>query len=334
MIIDLHRFISDERPYWRELEGLLQKMESDALFRMDLTEARRFNYLYQRASSGLARLAHFSAERETHRYLESLVARTYAEIHETRQRPHRVAPLSWLFGTLPRTFRAHIAAFWLALAVMSAGMFFGGMALALDPGAKQVLMPFSHLKGSPSERVAKEESAMEDRLKGIKSRGAAMYMTHNTKVSIFTMVLGASWGIGTIIMLFYNGVILGAVGMDYVLAGEGRFLMSWLLPHGSVEIPAIILAGQAGFILGSAIIGKGSRQAIRERMRAISADLVTLIGGVALLLVWAGIIESFISQYHEPVLSYSFKIGFGSIQFVLLVMFLALAGRGKGREDA
>lgn len=334
MIIDLHGFIREERFYWNELEGFLQKMESDALLRMDLAEARRFNYLYQRASSGLARLAHFSAERETHRYLQSLVARAYCEIHETRQRPHRLAPLSWMFGTLPRAFRAHIAAFWLALAVMSAGLLFGGMSLALDPGAKQVLMPFEHLKGSPSERVAREERAEEDRLKGIKSRGAAMYMTHNTKVSILTMVLGASWGIGTVIMLFYNGIILGAVCMDYMLAGEGTFLISWLLPHGSVEIPAIIFAGQAGLVLGGAIIGKGNSQTMRERMRAISADLVTLIGGVALLLVWAGIIEAFISQYHEPVLSYSFKTGLGSIQLVLLILFLAFAGRGKGREGA
>lgn len=334
MIIDLHRFIKDERPYWRELEAFLIKMESDAMLRVDIARAKRFNYLYQRASSGLARLTHLSAERQTQRYLQSLVARAYAEIHETRERPHRLAPVSWLFGTLPRTFRAHIAAFWLACAVMSAGMLFGVMAIDLDPEAKQVLMPFENLKGSPTERVAKEESADEDRMKGIKSRGAAWYMTHNTKVSITTMVLGVTWGIGTIILLFYNGIILGAVGMDYILAGESTFLLGWLLPHGSVEIPAIIFAGQAGLVLGSAIIGKGSSNTIRERLRAISADLVTLTGGIALLLVWAGIVESFISQYHEPVLSYSFKIGLGSIQLILLVLFLTLAGRSKGRERA
>ena len=47
-------------------------------------------------------------------------------------------------------------------------------------------------------------------------------MTHNTKVSILTLALGLTWGVGTLIMLFYNGVILGAVALDYVLAGEER----------------------------------------------------------------------------------------------------------------
>ena len=32
---------------------------------------------------------------------------------------------------------------------------------------------------------------------------------------------------------------------DYILAGESVFLLGWLLPHGAIEIPAILLAGQA-----------------------------------------------------------------------------------------
>lgn len=330
MIVDLYRFIREERPYWQELEEYLTRMKSDATLRLDVAGARRFNYLYQRASSALARLSQLSAERETHRYLESLVASAYAEIHETRERPHRLAPLAWLRGTLPRTFRAHFGAFMLSVAITLGGTMLGGFAIALDTDAKQILMPFDHLMGSPNQRVAQEESVTRDRLEGRKTQGAAWYMTHNTKVSIFAASLGATWGIGTIIMLFYNGVILGAVSADYVIAGEGRFLLAWLLPHGSVEIPAIVIAGQVGLMIGGAMIGRGSRLRMRERMRAITPDIVTLMGGVALLLVWAGIVESFISQYHEPVLPYSFKIAMGSVQLGLLIFFLAFAGRRKG----
>ena len=53
-------------------------------------------------------------------------------------------------------------------------------------------------------------------------------------------------------MLFYNGVILGAVAVDYVRAGETKFLLGWLMPHGVIEIPAILIAGQAGFMLALA----------------------------------------------------------------------------------
>jgi uncharacterized membrane protein SpoIIM required for sporulation len=152
-------------------------------------------------------------------------------------------------------------------------------------------------------------------------------MTHNTKVSIFTLALGMTWGIGTLIMLFYNGVILGAVALDYVLAQETAFLLGWLLPHGAVEIPAIILAGQAGLVLAGALIGWGKPVSLKMRLRKISPDLVTLIFGVAIMLTWAGIIEAFFSQYHEPVLPYAVKIGFGMLELLLLILFLSRSGR-------
>jgi uncharacterized membrane protein SpoIIM required for sporulation len=55
-------------------------------------------------------------------------------------------------------------------------------------------------------------------------------------------------------------------------------------------------------VLAAALIGWGDRRGLRARLRAVRPDVVTLVFGVALLLVWAGIVESFLSQYHEPVL--------------------------------
>src|SRR5207253_4124704 len=109
-------------------------------------------------------------------------------------------------------------------------------------------------------------------------------------------------------------------------AGQTKFLLGWLLPHGVIEIPAILIAGQAGFILAAALIGRGKRDTLRARLREMSPDLVTLIFGVGVLLVWAGFIESFLSQYHEPVIPYSVKISFGLVELLLLILFLAKSG--------
>jgi uncharacterized membrane protein SpoIIM required for sporulation/uncharacterized RDD family membrane protein YckC len=329
VIIDLQRFIAEEGEHWRALEAVLDRLERDPSRKMGLEEVGHFQYLYQRASADLARIMTFSAEQEIHRYLDALVSRAYAEIHETREKSHRVSPLHWFFNTLPRTFRRHIGAFWLSLAITFAGLAFGGLAVGMDPGAKEVIMPFSHLQGDPSERVEREEQVLEDRLEGVKMTGAAWYMTHNTRVSILTMMLGISWGIGTVVMLFYNGVILGAVAVDYVLADEAGFLLAWLSPHGAVEIPAIVLAGQAGLVLAGTLIGWGRRAPLGVRLKAVSGDLVTLFFGVAVLLIWAGIVEAFVSQYHEPFLPYTLKAGFGAVEFLLLVLFLGWAGRKR-----
>jgi uncharacterized membrane protein SpoIIM required for sporulation len=117
--------------------------------------------------------------------------------------------------------------------------------------------------------------------------------------------------------------------VDYVHAGETKFLLGWLMPHGVIEIPAILIAGQAGFMLAMAVIGRGSRLTLPARLRAISQDVVTLMFGVAVLLVWAGFVESFLSQYHEPVIPYDVKIGFGCIELTLLILFLSMSGRGN-----
>jgi uncharacterized membrane protein SpoIIM required for sporulation len=326
MIINLEKFLETEQRYWKELEGLLNTIEEEPAHKMKLEEVKRFHYLYERTSADLAKIMTFSSEPEIHRYLESLTARAYGNIHENRERPHRLFPADWLIYTLPQTFRRHIRAFYLSVAVTLLGFIFGGLAINFDPDAKEILLPFPHLQESPSERVAHEEKVQDDQLAGRKMTGAAWYMTHNTQVSIFVMALGITWGIGTIILLFYNGVILGAVSLDYIMSREAEFLMAWLFPHGVVEIPAVLLAGQAGFVLANALIGWGKRLSLRSRFRQISSDLITLISGVALMLVWAGFVEAFISQYHEPVIPYSFKIGIGIVEMILLVLFFGVSG--------
>lgn len=332
MIINVPKFISEEQSYWSELEDVLKSLDRDNTRKMDIKEVRRFHYLYQRASADLAKLITFSSQTGVKSYLETLVAKAYCEIHETRRYSTSFSPVNWFLKKFPRTFRAHIKAFYLTVAITLIGALFGGLAITLDPEAKTVLMPFSHLLINPTERVKQEENATSDRLAGHKATFSSYLMTHNTKVAILCMTLGISMGIGTILVIFINGVMLGAVAIDFILAGESVFLMGWLLPHGVIEIPAILLAGQAGFILAGAIIGKGSLLSFRERLELVSKDIVTIIAGTGVLLVWAGIIESFFSQYHEPVIPYKIKIAFGVIELILLIWFLSRAGIKRGNK--
>jgi len=327
VILDLPRFIDSERSVWDELESILARLDADARAPMTVAEIARFHYLYQRSSSDLARMATFSAEQPTREYLESLVARAYAEVNTRDYTPRRFRPLEWLFGTVPRTFRKHFREFVLGVVITIVGSAFGAAAVHFDSSSKAVLMPFQGLLQTPAQRVKEEESAKGDRLKNVKSSFSADLMTHNIRVSLFTLALGITWGIGSVITIFYNGVILGAVAADYVQAGYTQFLLGWLMPHGVVEIPAILVAGQAGFVLAGAMIGWGDHRTRRERLRVVSADILNLAGTAAVMLVWAGIIEAFLSQYHQPVVPYNLKIAFGAIELALLTFFFARAGR-------
>jgi uncharacterized membrane protein SpoIIM required for sporulation len=327
VILGFERFLADERPYWRELETLLDRLAADPALPLDLRALRRFHYLYERAGAALARVATFASEPELQRYLESLVSRAYGEIHETRGRPHRLAPWRLLTREFPRAFRRHAGAFRMAVLVLAAGAQFGGGALLFDADARQAILPPFLTDHTPAERVAQEERGVGDRLQGVKTTFSAYLATHNTRVAIASLALGATWGIGTLVLLFVNGVMLGAVAIDYVRAGQTTFLCAWLLPHGSIEIPAFLIAGQAGLVLAGALAGWGDRTPIGARLRRVAPDLGLLMYGVAVLLLWAGFVEAFLSQYHEPVLPYGLKITLGALELLLLALFLVRAGR-------
>ncbi|HUB68693.1 MAG TPA: stage II sporulation protein M [Candidatus Methylacidiphilales bacterium] len=333
MILDLQQFIRVERPFWDELAALLKRIEDDPDLRLGLDETRRFHYLYDRAAADLLRISTFASSPEVSYHLEALVARAYGEIHETRAPRRHFFFLHWFTRDFPRTFRRHLRAFGCSLGLTILGAAFGAGVLYMDPDAKETLLPFPELMQKPSERVAHEEKEKGKELEGHKASFAGFLMTHNIRVSIFTFAMGMTYGIGTALMLFYNGVMIGAISLDYIQDGQTSFLIGWLLPHGSIEIPSILIAGQAGFVLASALIGSRKRLSLLRRLEAVRSDLVTLIGGFSVLLVWAGTVESFFSQYHEPVLPYGVKIGFGMIELMLLITYLSFSGRKKYPDE-
>ena len=214
MILDLTRFVETERPHWNALEKVLDWLEGPDR-KLSIEELERFHALYQRASADLAKIAPLAAEGELRKYLEWLVARAYAEVQETRDR-RKFRPWRWFTADFPRTFRRHARAFQLSVVLTLAGCAFGALAVGLDPEAKAVLMPFEGLQVSPAERVAREKQLQGKQLAGRKGRFSAELMTHNTQVALTTIALGMTFGFGTIIVLFYNGVILGAVALDYI----------------------------------------------------------------------------------------------------------------------
>lgn len=326
MILDIARFIANRRPLWKEYEALLHSMTEVNGFRLNLEQIKRLRFLQDAVSADLIKLRTFASDPVTTEYLESLVARGFGVIHENRTGARLRFNLVGFLVEFATTVRRHSGALFFVIAVMGIGAVFGMGVIYLNPEAKEVLMPFGHLLGDPSERVAMEESQGGQHLSDGQASFSAYLMANNIRVSIFVLALGLLFGVFSTVLLFYNGVMLGAVVMDYILAGESVFLVGWLLPHGSVEIPSIVFAGQAGMLLAQAVLVKDGRLSLSARLKKQSRDVVTLIGGVAILLIWAGLIESFFSQYHEPVIPYLVKIAFGMIQFVGLALFIAFAG--------
>jgi uncharacterized membrane protein SpoIIM required for sporulation len=329
VILDLERFQAQARPRWSKLESLLAALESRPDRRLSPTETEQLQELYAQAAADLNRVTHGALAPELRQYLERLVARAYAELYYAPPtRPEIWQPRRWLriFTAFPETFRRQSRYFALAVLITVLGCALGGLAVRYDPAAVDVLLPADYLR-NPDQRVQEEEQGKGHHLRSTQTEAAfsAELIKHNIQVALLAAALGVTFGIGTALLLFENGVLLGAVAVRYAQQGFGLFMTAWLLPHGAFEIPSILIAGQAGFYLARLLLRRREDRNVRESMR----EWLVLIAGLAMLLVWAGMMEAFFSQHHAPVLPYGLKVAVGAAELALLSIYLLLSGRRR-----
>jgi uncharacterized membrane protein SpoIIM required for sporulation len=334
VILNLERFQAQAQPRWRSLESLLGALESRPDRRLTPAEAEQLQELYGQTAADLNRVTHGALAPELRQYLERLVARSYAELYYALPtRPEIWQPRRWLriFTAFPEAFRRQSRYFALAVLITVLGCALGGLAVHYDPASVDVLLPADYLR-SPEQRVHEEEQGKGSRLEStqIEAAFSAQLIRHNIQVALLAAALGVTFGMGTALLLFENGVLLGAVAVNYTQQGFGLFVTAWLLPHGVFEIPSILIAGQAGFYLARLLLRRREDRNVRQTMR----EWLVLVSGLAMMLVWAGIMEGFVSQHHAPVLPYAFKVGIAVAELVLLTLYLLLTGRTGMSVDA
>ncbi len=327
MILDLERFQAQARPRWSKLESLLAALESRPDRRLNPAEAEQLQELYAQTAADLNRVTHGALAPDLREYLERLVARAYAELYYAPPTRSEIwQPRRWLriFTAFPEAFRRQSRYFALAVLITVLGCALGGLAVRYDPASVDVLLPADYLR-NPGRRVHEEEKGQSRHLPSTQMEAAfsAELIKHNIQVALLAAALGVTFGIGTALLLFENGVLLGAVAVRYSQQGFGVFMTAWLLPHGVFEIPSILIAGQAGFYLARLLLRRREDRDVRQSMR----EWLVLIAGLAMMLVWAGMMEAFFSQHHAPVLPYGFKIAVGAAELALLTIYLLLIGR-------
>ena len=334
MILNLERFQAQARPRWKNLESLLDALETRPDRRLNPAEGQQLQDLYAQAAADLNRVTHGALAPELTRYLERLVARAHAELYYEPPTPSELwQPRRWsrIFRAFPESFRRQLPSFALAVLVTILGCALGGLAVHYDPASVDVLLPADYLR-NPGQRVHEEEHGHSQHLNSAQTEAAfsAQLIRHNIEVALLTAALGVTFGIGTALLLFENGVLLGAVAVHYTQRGFGLFVSAWLLPHGVFEIPSILIAGQAGFYLARLLLHRREDRNLRQSMR----EWLVLVAGLAMMLVWAGIMEAFFSQHHAPVLPYGFKVAVAIAELVLLTLYLLLIGRSEIGADA
>lgn len=330
--MELAEFVDQRRPRWVALERLLNKSESSGIKSLSLDEARQLARLYRSTSSDLLWVRARSGAADVSEYLNDLVGRAYA-ITYPGKRPRFRDMLGFLTHVFPDLMAKEVRMFIAATILFWAGAGFGFVGMVFDPDAAIYLVPDQHQKLDPEER-AKNEA--EGDVASVQEQAAfsSFLFTHNIQVAFLAFALGISAGIGTAIMLFFNGLFLGALFHVYMAKGLSGWFWAWILPHGIPELTAICIAGAAGLVIARGMIApKGLPRGVAVRKEAVTA--VKLLLGTLALFVLAGLIEGTISQIHPPKLPVWFKIGFALTvgTFVYLYLFSSYLRRKRAPAE-
>jgi uncharacterized membrane protein SpoIIM required for sporulation/uncharacterized RDD family membrane protein YckC len=322
------RFVARKQASWERFRSLAVRAEREGLRRFSGAAIPAFAASYREVAADLARARTYGVDARVVAYLERIVSAGHNALYGlggVRRIPFGRLLLSDLPGAVVRA-RAYVLAACLLFALPAAA---GYIMIRERPAlASQVL---------PDEMIARAEEGAANRAEGA---GYAQYpspylplvassiVANNVQVAIAAFAFGITAGIGTVVVLTFNGLFFGAIlglFVNYRLAG---WLLSFVAGHGVLELAAIFMAGGAGLLVARALVAPGDLTR-RDALVVYGRTAVRLVGAATCLLLLAGTIEGFLSASDAPP---AIKLGVSAASAVLLALYYA-AGRRPGASS-
>lgn len=150
------------------------------------------------------------------------------------------------------------------------------------------------------------------------------YIYNNISIALRTFAWGLVFGIGAVLILFFNGVYLGAIFYHLTNIGFSSTLYTFVIAHGSLELTGIVFSGAAGLILGFALLKPGNKSR-GEALKLAATRAIRIMVGVVVMLVLAAFIEAFWSSirwFPDWV-----KYAVGGTLWVLVLYYFLFVGR-------
>jgi len=291
ILVNATRFRKAHEAEWERLEYLVSRIEKRSVSALSDDDLLVLPLLYRSALSSLSVARETSLDRALISYLEQLCTRAYFQIYgvptSALRQIGRFFAKSWP-EAVQALWRETLVAFLLTVA----GAVVAYLLVRNDPTWFFGIMPEGLSDGrDPSASAETLRATLYDTHKGDGLAFFATYLfTHNAQIAIFAFALGFAFAVPTVLLILYNGLMLGAFVAVFVPKGLGWNLAGWLMIHGTTEIFAIILAGAAGFRIGMAIAFPG-RLSRGDSAIAAGRSAATAMAGAVVMLIVAGMLE-------------------------------------------
>jgi uncharacterized membrane protein SpoIIM required for sporulation len=320
----LEAWLRERRPVWKRLETIVDQLLRSGPRRTGGRNIAELIEVYQSACADLARLRAIGAEPALVEPLNRLVIRAHGQIY----RGSAASP--WHLGRFflrdyPRLFRRTWKFTFASFLVSLAAAFAGYWTVQDNP---QIV---ADVMGGNDREFYGEKTIADIRERfGHQSNPlfSSLIISNNVKVALLAFALGITFGVGTIGVLAVNGAMVGGLTGAFAKSGLAWKMWMVLLPHGALELSAIVIAGGAGLMVGYGLCCPGRR----TRRRALREDVIVamqLAAGLIPAFICAGLIEGLITPTDaipDPV-----KVALGIAVAVVYWLYLLLAGRGEER---
>jgi len=322
------RFVKPRMGAWRQLSELIEAAHKRGLSSLDGASIRRLGRLYRAAAADLALARTLDVSRETEAHLNRLCSSAHDLIYAGRRRGPAGQFLRFLGGGFPRLVRETWRYHGFAMAVMLLSGVAAFVVFLADP-----VLAREHL-GPLYARAARAKALSGDArvyleistpLAPIFSWGI---MANNIQVTLMVFATGVCFGLGAVALLIFNGVSIGGAVAVYHEVGAPELIWTFMAAHGPIELTAIFIAAGAGIRVGLSLIlpGRLSRPAAFHHC---GVESLKLLGGTAVMLVCAGLLEGFVSPTRLPP---PVKWAVGAVTLCLLVWYLGFFGRRSAKS--
>jgi len=317
---------------WRALEDLVARAEKRGLKALPAEDLLRLPTLYRATLSSLSVARAISLDQNVLGYLESLSARAYFQVYGARSSLWE-GLVYFLRAGFPGAVRATAGANLLAALWMILGGAIGFLLVQANADWYYTFVG-SGMAGGRTP-AASTEFLRDGLYDGADTAADMLYLfatflfSHNAGIGMLAFALGFALGVPTVLLLFYNGLTLGAFLALYGSRGLLWELVAWLSVHGTTELLAIVLCGGGGLVIAGAIVFP-ERETRLESLARRGRTAGTLIMGAVLMLFVAGLLEGFARQLVTDVAA---RYAIGGAMLAFWLTYFALAGRGAHRDD-
>src|SRR5213080_807276 len=315
------RFVTRKRDSWEAFRTLAARAERIGLKQLGAAEIPGFAARYREVAADLARARTYGVDPRVLEYLERVVSAGHNAVYG-RHIGHRVHMDRLVLRELPAAVVAARAYVVTALLMFAVPAMTGYVLIRERPAiAEQVLT---------DEMLARARAGAEHRAQGVGyAQQPSMYLpviatgiiTNNVQVAFLGFAFGITAGIGTVLLLVFNGLYFGAVLGLFANYGLAGWLLTFVAGHGVLELSAIFIAGGAGLLVARALLAPGDLTR-RDALVLAGRQAVRLVGASVLLLGLAGTIEGLLSASDAPA---PFKFATSGATVVLLILYLASA---------